>query len=267
MSVRWRTFWLGLAVLLARYEIWNACAEETPSVQEVLRQAVARTQQTEVAGSAYTYTKVNTVEELDSGGKVKERKENVYQVRFQGGSSSAKLLGVDGHIPSGADLKRHAENEGGFRQFLGKPKGAKGDNRESFLTPELVSRFDFKLCGQELINARNSYRVSFRAKSPGMPQHHLVDKVLDRLSGTLWIDAVDFEVARADVQLDSEVDLLGGFIGCLRKLDFTMSRVRMADGVWLSGNCEGNFDGRKLLEPKRLKWRAKTGNFRVLTAS
>jgi hypothetical protein len=53
---------------------------------------------------------------------------------------------------------------------------------------------------------------------------------LDRVSSTLWIDAEEFEIARADVQLGSEADILGGVIGCLRKLAYSITRVRLAEG-------------------------------------
>jgi len=54
---------------------------------------------------------------------------------------------------------------------------------------------------------------------------------LNRISGTIWIDADEFEIARADVRLGSEVDLLGGVVGSLKKLAYTMTRTRVADGV------------------------------------
>ena len=47
----------------------------------------------------------------------------------------------------------------------------------------------------------------------------MVDRLLNRISGTVWIDVEEFEVARADIQLRSEVNLLGGVIGSLKKLE------------------------------------------------
>jgi len=59
---------------------------------------------------------------------------------------------------------------------------------------------------------------------------HLVDRLLNRISGTLWIDSDEFELARADIQLRSEVNLLGGVVGTLKKLVYTMTRTRLAEG-------------------------------------
>ncbi len=49
---------------------------------------------------AYTYTKVNVTEELDGKGKIKERKERVFEVNFSGGATSLRLVEVNGHAPA-----------------------------------------------------------------------------------------------------------------------------------------------------------------------
>jgi hypothetical protein len=78
----------------------------------------------------------------------------------------------------------------------------------------------------------------------------------------LWIDAGEFEVARADVYLRSEVNLLGGIVGSLKKLTYTLERTRVADGVWFSTLATGDFEGRKLLDPTHIKTKSQSVDFR-----
>src|SRR5439155_24678474 len=106
----------------------------------------------------------------------------------------------------------------------------------------------------------------FQPKDPGPPTHRTLDRVMKRISGTLWIDAQEFEIARSDLELGSEVDFLGGVIGCLRKLAYTMTRSRMADGIWLLSFSVGDFEGRKLVESVRIKMRSESTNFRLVAA-
>jgi hypothetical protein len=87
---------------------------------------------------------------------------------------------------------------------------------------------------------------------------------LSRISGTLWIDAQEYELARADLNLASEVDFLGGMIGSLRKMAYTMTRTRVADGVWLNTSASGEFEGRKLLDSMRIKTRSQLTSFHPL---
>ena len=92
----------------------------------------------------------------------------------------------------------------------------------------------------------------------------LADRLLNRISGTLWIDAEEFELARADLVLRSEVNLFGGIAGSLRKLAYSMVRTRVAEGVWIGTLTSGDFEGRKLLDSMRIKTRSRAENFRPL---
>lgn len=204
------------------------------------------------------------MEELDSAGKVKEHKEKVYQVNFRNGATYAKLVQVNGHAPAQSDLKKQAENESNAREMTGKSKSNKGDIRENFLTPEIVARFDFSLVGQTNINGRATYQVAFQPKNPAPPSHHMVDKLLDRISGTICIDAEEFEIAHAELQLGSEVSLLGGVVGSLKKLVYSMTRTRIADGLWFNTSSVGDFEGRKLIDAMRIKTSSQAINFQPL---
>jgi hypothetical protein len=169
---------------------------------------------------------------------------------------------VNGHTPTDEDRKKQSDNESSFRQLLGQSKTVKGDNRENFLTPDLVARFDFAFVSQTNLNGRAAYQISFTPKSPEPPEHRLADRVLNRVSGTLWIDADEFEVARAEVFLNSEVNLLGGILGSLKKLAYMLERTRVADGIWFSTLSSGDFQGRKLLDSTHIKTKSESVNFK-----
>ena len=270
MRLMWlRARWFGSAILLmiAAYIPFSSHADTGITADEIIQKAVERASgATSLGKRAYSYTKVTVSEELDSAGKVKERKEKVYRVSFENGRTRAKLMEVNGHAPEQADLKKQTDNEMTGNQMLGQSKSNPGEQRENFLTPDIVSRFDFKVETETLLNGRPAYQVTFQPKTPEPPVHHLVDKLLNRMSGTLWIDAEEFELARADLQLRSEVNFLGGVIGTLRKLAYTMTRTRLADGVWLRTSSSGDFEGRKLVDAMRIKTRSHATDFHLLSA-
>jgi hypothetical protein len=190
----------------------------------------------------------------------------VFQVNFAGGASSLKLVEVNGHAPAQSDVRFQAEAQSNVHQFFGQPTTG-GDNHDAFLTAEIAARFEFVLVNQCMLAGRQTYQISFQPKNPQPPVHAVLDRVLNRISGTLWIDAEEFEIARADVQLGSEVDFLGGVIGCLRKLAYSMTRIRLAEGVWLHSFSNGDFEGRKLFEAVRIKTRSECSNFRLTAAA
>lgn len=257
---------VGLVVValsaLGQSRVW---AQIGGSANEIVQKAVARAQDSEARSGkgAYTYTKLTVTEELDSSGNVKERKQKAYQVNFRNGATYARLVEVNGRPPGEADLKKQAENESNARQMTGS-KANKGDNRDNFLTPEIVARFDFTLLGQTNFSGRATYQIGFQPKNPTPASHHMIDRLLDRITGTVWIDAEEFEIARAELRLGSEVNLLGGVVGSLKKLVYSMTRTRVGDGLWFNTSSVGDFEGRKLIDAMRIKTSSQAINFRPL---
>jgi hypothetical protein len=263
MNLRLPIIASGLALSIGLGGMARSSAETALNVDQVIQKAVKRGQQDQLGSVPdFKYRKLTASEELDSAGNVKERREKIYEISYRDGLSHATLLAVNGHPPTGQDLKQQSDNEMSLNKLLGQTKSAKGDNRESFLTADLVSRFNFKILSQTTLNGRATYEISFEPKSPTPPAHRLVDRLLGQISGTLWIDAQEFEVARADVSLRSEVNLFGGIIGSLKKLTYTLERTRIANGIWFSTLSSGDFQGRKLLDPTHIKTSSKSVNFR-----
>jgi len=258
----------SLTLILALMGQSRLRAETPLTVDEVVQKAVLRGQQDQQGTVPdFIYRKMTVTDELDKSGKVKEHREKLYEISYRDGLSHSTLLEVNGHPPSDSDLKQLSDNESSVRQITGE-KHVKGDNRENFLTTELVARFDFTLVSITNVNGRPAYVISFQPKNPKLPVHRMVDRLLNQLSGTLWIDAQEFEVARAEVSLQSEVNLLGGLVGSLKKLTYTLERTRVAEGIWFSTLANGDFQGRKLLDPTHIKTKSQSVHFhRVAMAS
>jgi len=260
---------LGFLILLGVSGIVSAKdAQDSPlSVDEVIRRAVVRARSAEArtGQTSYTYTKLTVTEELDGSGRLKERKEKIYQVFFQGGLTHLKLLTVNGHAPAPADIRKQAEHEANTRQIIGSKSGKASESRDNFLTPEIVERFNFKLLDEKTINDRRTYQITFEPKRPALPVHRIMDRLVDRMTGTVWIDAEEFEIAQAQIHLGSEIDLLGGVVGSLKKLAYTMTRTRVGEGQWFNTFSSGDFEGRKLLDSMRIKTRSQSSNFRPLS--
>jgi hypothetical protein len=254
---------LGCVLFAALGIATAAHAETTMPVDQIVQKTLVRAQQSDsMSMPDLDYTRVSVTEELDGDGKVRERNEKTCAVSYRGGISTVSLLEVNGHSPTESDRKKQSENEMNLRQMLGQPKPANGGNHENFLTPELAARFDFKLVGQTKLAGRTTYQVSFEPKTPPLPEHRLVDRLLNRISGIFWIDAEEFELARAEIFLDSEVNVMGGIAGTLKKLTYTLERTRVADGVWFSTLSHGDFEGRKLLASTHIKTTSESVNFR-----
>ena len=262
------TFLAGLTAFFALLGQSPVRAADNLTAADVVQKAVARGEKNQQGTVPdFTYRKTTVTDELDTAGKLKEHREKLYEISYRDGLSHSTLLQVNGHAPSDNDLRQQSDNEMSMRKITGDAKQAKGDNRENFLTADLAARFDFTLVGTTNFHGRPAYQVTFQPKSPQLPVHRMVDRLLNQISGTIWIDTQEFEVARAEVALRSEVNLLGGIAGSLKTLTYSLERTRVADDVWFSTLSNGDFQGRKLLVQAHIKTKSQSVHFHRLADS
>jgi hypothetical protein len=247
--------WISLSMVFGCVGIGvlKAKAEADLTADEIIRRTVAHSQKTREGMPDFNCTKVSLTEELDESGKVTERREKVYSISARKGSIHANLLTVNGQAPSAKDRQKQAENELSLQKLLGQSKGSRSSGHEDFLTPEIAARFTYRVIGQTNFSGRSTYRIAFAPKNPQADASGVIDRLLNRVSGTLWIDSSEFEMARADITLGSEVNLLGGIAGSLKKLAYTMVRTRIGEGVWFNTLSQGDFQGRKLFDSTHIK--------------
>ena len=257
--------WIGLLVLGLSSGL--AAPAQTPfSADDIMQKAVQRAESPEAreARPPYRYTKHTVTDELDSQGRLKDRREKLYEVRVESGRSELKLVQLNGQSLSAEEQKKQDARDLAARQKMTDAKpGNKGDERENFLTADLVTKYKFKLIRELTLNGRDTYELAFEPL-PNLPANHLTDRFLNQLAGTVWIDAREFEIARAEINLQGEVTLWGGMVGTLTQCSYTLSRVRQPDGTWFNGFSRGYFEGRKLLEPMLIRTRSESTDFQRL---
>jgi len=234
---------------------------------EVMRRAVQRVESPACSTNRpdYEYLKRTVREDLDKKGRLKEHKEKLYDVEVRSGWSLLKLVEIDGQPLSGAELAKQQEHDAAERaKWVDTKPDRKGDNRENFLTLELVGKYKFTVVEKKAIKDRPTYVLAFEPRSPNLPVKKLTDRFVNHIAGTVWVDAEDFEIARADIHLQNEVELWGGIIGTLRRCDFSFFRTRLSDGVWFNSFSHGVFEGRKLVEPFLIKYMSESTDFHRL---
>ena len=255
---------LAVCFALAGWPGGAARAETALSADDIMRRAVERAESPDSRETrpTYLYRKHTVMEQLDSHGRLKDRQEKLYEVMVEAGLSQLKLIQVNGQLLGPGERKKQDERDAAERQRMTDAKpGEKGDERENFLTAELVAKYKFTLLSQKMIEGRSTYLLAFEPKSTKLPVRKLTDRFLNQLAGTVWIDAQEFEIARAEIHLLGEVTLWGGVIGTLSQCDFTLGRTRLADGAWFNSFSHGYFEGRKLLESVAIRTRSESTSF------
>lgn len=133
------------------------------------------------------------------------------------------------------------------------------------LTPEVIGKYIYTLVDQVDLNGRSAFVVAFKPKHQNLPGKKLTDRVLNKAEGKLWIDAEEFELAQAQVRLNSEISVGGGLIGSLKRAAVTIERIRLPEGIWFDRSMKTDYEARKLMEFTRVITKSETRNFQKLS--
>lgn len=205
----------------------------------------------------YSYQKTTVIEELDGKGRVTKTKEKLLQ--FQSGVGTLKEMKVNGKPASLPDKKQEAQSVADRQQMTRGPGSKRDDNWGAYLNKELVARYHFELLGREDVAGRQSYVLKFQPRDK-LPVKQITDRLINRLGGKVWIDAREFEVAKAEIDLLGEVTMWGGMLGAMKKFSFDVERARV-DDVWFNRVSHFEMEGRKVFDSTRLRVKSESGNF------
>lgn len=120
--------------------------------------------------------------------------------------------------------------------------------RDVSIDREVLERFDFQVEGREELEGRTVLRVLFRPRSGHLPKHNLVDRFINLIAGTLWLDEPSMALVRARMRLLEPVDLWGGIAGMVYSLEMAYDRACTPDGLWYTRRGVWEVDYRKFLK-------------------
>ena len=256
---------LGLLLTLGFTIVLHA---ETPgSGLEIMQQVVQRVKWAEEKNSQadYTYNQLSRREKLDGNGAVKEKEEKLFEVFYIEGLMYRRLVKRNGQPLSAEEVKREQQRERDFRQQVPERKRRKAQGPqqdEVALNEDLIGRYSYDLVGQETINGRSSYVVTYRPRSDDLPLRRRIDRLLNKVAGQVWVDSQDYEIVRLEIHLAGKVTMWGGLLATARKLEGEFEQTRTDEGVWFPLRSQGSLDARVLFTNYRLTQNDRWSDFR-----
>jgi len=203
----------------------------------------------------HTCLKRALVEELDGKGRVVKTTEKTYRVQCVQGIPFSRLIKVGGRELSPAELRKQDLREQAFlKKIAARDPDTMARGKEAWVTRELVDRYEFKVQGREPFENRMMVVLEFVPRASQPAAHKPQDRILERLTGRLWVDEADAEVARLEVRL-LEAFSLGwlGLVGSVKQCDLLLLRQRLADGCWVNRRQTLVLGGRKLTSALRYR--------------
>ena len=237
-------FLVGLFLLLSPLA---SQAEQTPAADEVIRRAVEQAKRADEQDieARYAFRQQIVTEKLDGKGNVKTRELRLYEVIPIEGLQYRRLLEKDEKPLAGEDVKKEQEREKKFRAEIAEIKQRRKQNPDRVLfNEELVSRYRWELAGEEVVNNRPAFVLTFAPRSKDLPAKRRMDRVLNKLAGKLWVDKAEYEPVKAEARLLERVTMWGGLIASISEFTLTFEQTKVDEGAWLPSRMSQYIKGR-----------------------
>ncbi len=217
----------------------------------------------------YTGTRAEEETEFESNGKVKKREVTEYTFFYLNGEEVSTVVKKDGEALSDVEQKKENERTQKRIEELQK-RETKKEAKEEKAKEEGKSEekdepgIEIFLRACQFVNPR---RERFRGQdvlvfdfepNPEFKAHKLVEKVVQKLAGVVWIDEKAHDVARLEAYFVGDMRFAGGLLANLEKgTSFVMEQAYVNNEVWLPTYQEARVGVRVLLL-KRIKVNAVT---------
>jgi len=187
-----------------------------PDVRQLMLEVVAHQRQLDKIRENYTYTSLQTVQDLDSNGQVKKTETTENEDFFVNGHAIERTVKKDGQPLSDHDQQKETE-----RVTKMVEKAEKTPAGQPLEGPTIsVSRV------LEIMEVRNERRMNFRGRPAivfdfvgrkDAKTHGLAEDASKKLQGTIWIDEADRQVAHLEVSFIDNFHVVGGLLANIQK--------------------------------------------------
>jgi hypothetical protein len=253
-------------------------AEGPENAPEYIHKIAENVKKNRILEMSYTFEVTHQKLTLGRSAEVKDSETRTYEITPLEDDYYRKLIKKDGKSLSEQEalseekkleesLKRQTHLSISERNKLEKKKMERRRKEEQFWN-EVTKAFDFMEVGGEEVEGRPTrvFQAVPRAQYvPGESDFELLKKI----KGKIWVDRVDDQVSRADVEFIEDIRFGGGFLAKVNKGGtFTVLQKKVNDEVWFPSHSEVVVNGRLLLfKGFNLKILSDFGNYRKFETS
>ncbi len=125
------------------------------------------------------------------------------------------------------------------------------EREDVVVTDGLMRRFEFTLLGRELWETLPLLKLDFRPAVPTLHAKGVLERLINSMAGTLWVDERDYTVARISLRLIDKVNVgVGGLLGSVSAFQCEFERSRTCDGLWYTRRVDWRAEYREFLVNK-----------------
>jgi hypothetical protein len=257
MQILRRLLLLIFALYLTPLAVAPAKAEMKESTKEILQKVIENEKKNRRLQTSYIYEMSEYNTKLDKKGQVKETVARTYEIIPLDEGVYRKLIKKNGQPLSATEakkeekriekeFKKHENLTAAERDKMGEKK-AKRLREEEHYWNEVLNAYNINQTGSEILQGRTVTVFDFVPR----PQYHPSDwklKALKSLKGCTWVDDLDSQIVRLEINVVEDLKLAGGLLAKVEKggsIAFTQQKIN--DEVWFPTHSEVLLNMRILL--------------------
>jgi hypothetical protein len=197
----------------------------------------------------YTFHEITLTDDLDPNGAVKGMNSEERDVFFVNGFRIAQLTKKNGKELGEADRKNEQDRINKLIEKDVKAPAAHSYNRrgENAGLSQILPLMKISNPRRITLNNRSTLAFDF-VGDPHAKAHGLAENAARKITGTVWIDESDHEVARLEARFDDNFNIGGGFLASIRKgTSLIFEQSRLDRELWMPAISEIHLSARELL--------------------
>jgi hypothetical protein len=218
-----------------------------PDIRQLMQEVMQHQKQLEKVRESYTYSSTQTIQDVDSNGRVTKTETTENEDFFVNGHAIERTVKKNGQ-----PLNEHEQQKETERVTKLVEKAEKTPSDQSLEGPSIrISRIleimDITNTRREMYRGRPAIVFDFVGRKEAKT-HGLAEDASKKLKGTMWVDEADREVAHADVSFIDNFHVAGGLLANVQKgSNFHFDQAPVESQFWLPTGGEGTLQARVLL--------------------
>jgi hypothetical protein len=218
-----------------------------PDVRQLMLEVQAHQKELDKVRENYTYTSLQTIQDLDSNGQVKKTATTENEDFFVNSHVIERTVKKDGKPLEGHDEQKETERVTKLVEKAEKTPAGQPLDGQAISISRILEIMDVRNPRRESYRGRPTIVFDFQGRKD-VKTHGLAEDASKKLEGTLWVDEADREVAHMEVRFDDNFHVAGGLVANVQKgTNFRFDQEQVNGELWLPTGAEANVTARVLL--------------------
>jgi hypothetical protein len=217
-----------------------------PEIHQLMLEVQQHQRDLDKVRENYTYTSLQTIQDLDSNGHVTQTKTTENEDFFVNSHVIERLVKKDGKPLDEHDEQKETEH---VTKLVEKAEKTPPSQlmQDQVSISQILGLMDVRNPRRELYHSRPMIVFDFVGRKDAKT-HGLAEDASKKLQGTLWVDEADRVVAHLDVSFDDNFRVGGGLVANIQKgSNFHFEQSPINGELWLPTGADASIQARVML--------------------